>query len=171
VKEICMAVRRALEDSDEAALERVREHMETCASCRAHAALLETLTTLRPPEADDGRVRAILRSLPVARWQRRRLVTWLPAAAGLLLVVAGMMLLGGVPAGGAVAALPSAIGALGGLLGRAVVGTLTVLRGSGDAVRAVVSAGGVWVVVWLLLAALGGGWGVMALARGRRREE
>lgn len=164
----CIEVRRALEDGQTSPEQAV--HVQGCAGCRLHAALLAALAAAAPREVDEGAVRAILAARPVARWQRRRVATWLPVAAGLLLVGVGLALLGGVPGSGAMALVPGAFGALAGLAGSAVADTLAVVRGSGEAVRALAGAGGVWVVVWLLVAALGGGWGVLALARRRAGE-
>lgn len=168
MNEACIDVRRALEDGESSP--ELAVHVQSCASCRAHSALLTSLAAAAPKEADEGAVQAILAARPVARWQRRRLSSWLPVAAGLALVAVGLALLGGVPASGAMALFPGALGGLATLAGSAVADTLAVVRGSAEAVRAMVGAGGVWVVVWLLVAALGGGWGVLALARRRAGE-
>ncbi len=159
----CIEVRRALEDGETSPEQAV--HVQGCADCRLHAALLAWLAAAAPGEADEGAVQAILAARPVARWQRRRVATWLPVAVGLALVGLGLALLGGVPGRGAMALVPGAVGALASLAGSAVADWLAVMRGSAEAMRALAGAGGVWVVVWLLVAALAGGWGVLALAR------
>lgn len=164
----CNEVRRALEEG--VSLPGLEVHVAGCATCRAHAALLTTLAAAAPRQVDETTVAAILAARPVARWQRRRLTTWLPLAAGLALMVAGLALLGGVPGSGALALLPGALGGLVSLAAAAVADAWVVVRGGGEAMRALVGVGGGWVVVWLVVLALGGGWGVVALARRRVRE-
>lgn len=165
MNETCLEVRRALEEGE--ASPELARHVRACAGCAAHAALLALLLAAAPGEADEGVVHAILAARPVAPWQRRRWATWLPLAAGLALVALGVALLGGVPGSGAIALVPGALGTLITLAGSAVADTLAMVRGGSEAMRVLLGAGGVWVVVWLLVAALGGGWGVLALARRR----
>ncbi len=161
----CIEARRALEDGESSG--NVAVHVSSCDGCRAHAALLATLAAAAPSQPDEKVVRAILAARPVARWQRRQLRSWLPLAAGLALFGLGLALLRGVPGSGAVAFLPGALGSMVTLAASAVADTVAVARGSAEAVRALAGAGGVWALVWLLLAAVGGGWGVLALARRR----
>lgn len=165
MKTTCIEVRRALEDGESS--DQVPVHVENCNGCRAHAALLAALAAAAPGEADAAAVQAIMAARPVARWQRRQLRSWLPLAAGLALVGLGLVLLGGVPGSGAVAFLPGALGSVVALAFSAVADAIAVARGSAEALRALVQAGGGWAMVWLLLVALGGVWGVMALARRR----
>lgn len=168
MNETCIGLRRALEDGESPPALAV--HVQACAGCREHAALLASLADAAPGGTDEVAVQAILAARPVARWQRRQLRSWLPLAAGLGLVAVGLVLLGGVPGSGAVALLPGALGAVATLAGSVVADTIAVARGSAEAVRALLGAGGVWAVIWLLAAALGGGWGVLALARRRAGE-
>ena len=162
----CDMIRAAIEDGE--VIDGMRAHLEACSGCRQHASLMTVLEELEPGEADPAEVEAIMAALPVAGWQRKLAVRWMPAVAGLFLMVLGFLAMGGLPAGGTVATLP------GGLTGW-IIGTgldaLTAARESSDAVRLVLAAGGVWLGLWMLLAAVGGGWSVLALARrssGRR---
>jgi hypothetical protein len=159
----CRAVREALEAGSSGQAP-VSEHLSSCEACRRHAALLASLDTLEPHAADSGRVEEVLASLPLAPWQRRRLSTWLPLAAGLVLTGSGLALVGGVPAPSAVAALPQVTGNLAAWFASWVMDALAAVRGGSGAVRAVVAAEGGRVIVWLLLAAAGGGWAARALA-------
>jgi len=110
-----------------------------------------------------------MKALPPAPWQRWRLVAWLPFAAGLAFVGAGLLMLGGVPAAGTVAQLPAAAGGVLGWIAASARDALTAAHGGSDAARVLLTTGGVWFVVWLALAALGGSWAMVALAgRGRR---
>jgi hypothetical protein len=127
--------------------------------------LLAELVSLEPCEADEARCEEILRALPVAPWQVRRVLTWVPLVAGLGLAGAGLVLLGGPPAPGAVATLPSAMGGMAGWAGSWVLDTLSVARGGSDAARALVAAGGAWLLAWLTLTMLGGSWALAALVR------
>jgi len=161
----CLETRRTLDEYGVVTGE-ARAHLESCPRCRAHAALLCVLDRVPSREADAQAVARIMTALPPAPWQRRRVATWLPLAAGVGLVASGFALLGGMPAQGAVAQLPGVAG--GGLawLGSAVLDAVAAARGSSDAVRLALAAEGLWVVVWAALTALGGGWAVRALARG-----
>lgn len=168
MNETCIRVRRALEDGESSP--DLAVHVQACAGCREHAALLASLADVAPGETDEVAVQAILAARPVTRWQRQRVRSWLPLAAGLATVAVGLVLLGGVPGIGAVALLPGALGAVATLASSVVADTIAVARGSAEAVRVLLGAGGVWAVIWLLAAALGGGWGVLALARRRAGE-
>ena len=161
----CDAVRRFLEGHGEGAGVDVHAHLEGCAACSAHARLLEVLTSLPPREADEAEVARIMAALPRARWQLRRVTTWLPAAVGALLAAVGFVLLGGVPAGSSVATLPSLGGGLTAWGFSWILDLLTAVRSGTDAVRVLLAAGGLWLGVTLVLAGLGGGWLVYALAR------
>ncbi len=156
----CDMIRAAIEDGE--VIDGMRAHLEECAGCREHASLLAVLADLEPGEADPTEVDAIMAALPVARWQRTLAVRWLPAVAGLFLMIVGFLAMGGLPAGGTVATLP---GGLTGWITATGLDALTAARESSDAVRLVLAAGGVWLGLWMLLAAVGGGWSVLALAR------
>ncbi|MEW6337016.1 MAG: hypothetical protein ACOY3Y_02720 [Acidobacteriota bacterium] len=159
----CRAVREALEIG-RGGQASVAEHLSSCEACRRHAALLASFDTLEPRAADPERVEEVLAALPVAPWQRRRLSTWLPTAAGLGLAGAGLALVGGVPAPSAVAALPQVTGNLVAWIASWTLDVLAAVRGGSEAVRTVVAAEGGRVVLWLLLAAAGSGWAARALA-------
>lgn len=147
----------------------IRAHLDECPACRAHASLLAILAELEPGEADTETVRDVMRALPPAPWQKRRVAAWLPFAAGLALMAAGLAMLGGVPAGGFVAQLPAAAGGVLAWIAASARDTLVAARGGADAARTVAAAGGIWFVVWVAVAALGGSWAMVALsARGRR---
>lgn len=164
----CSTARHAIEaDAAELSAE-IQTHLSECAECRTHAAVVCSLASLSPAPADDGAVAQIIAALPPARWQYRRVATWLPLAAALALVAVGLLLLGGVPAGSFVAAIPSAASGVLGWIGTWALDTMVVARGSADAVRAAVSVAGAWLVIWLMVVALGGGWVASALARRRR---
>lgn len=170
MNEVCAVVRRSLESGGLTERSEIQAHLGECSACRAHAALVALLTELEPSEADAVTVRRVMAALPPAPWQRRRLAAWLPLAAGLAFVVAGLLLLGGVPASGTVAQLPAAAGGVLGWIGSSALDTLVAARGGSDAARVLVAAGGLWLVVWLALAALGGSWAMVSLvARPRRR--
>ena len=146
----------------------VRTHLEACASCRAHVALLDVLGRLAPGEASEETVRRIVAALPPAPWQRRRLAAFLPLAAGLALAVLGLVLSGGIPAPGAMSSLPAAAGGVLGWIVSSALDALAAARGGTDAVRMTMTAGGFWLLLWLAAAALGGSWAVVALV-GRSR--
>jgi hypothetical protein len=161
VKSECMAVRRQLEEGgggDAGA------HLEVCPACLAHAELLRVLESVEVREDPDA-VQAILAALPPAPWRQRAAGLWLPLVAGFALMVTGLVLLGGMPAGTAVAALPAALGAW---MAAMLMDTVAVAESSSGAARFLLAAGGGTVIVSMLLALLGGGWGVWALARARR---
>jgi len=167
VNEICLAVRQSLE-TGAAEDRKVRAHLVGCASCRAHAALLEVLGSLAPGDASDETVTRIVTALPPAPWQRRRLAGWLPLAAGLALAVVGLVLSGGIPAPGVMSSLPAAAGGVLGWIVSSVLDTLAAARGGTDAARAMVTTGGFSLLLWLAAAAVGGSWAVVALV-GRNR--
>jgi len=107
-------------------------------------------------------------ALPAAPWQRRSLRAWLPFAAGLALVVSGLVLMGGVPAQSEVASLPGAAGGFLARLASLTLDTLAAARVSADLAQVLAATSGAWLFVWLALAAVGGSWAVVAIA-GRRR--
>ncbi len=164
----CAEVRRTLEDETGGVTGQASAHLAACASCRAHARLLGLLDQAAPHPAADADVKRIMAALPPAPWQRRTAGAWLPLVAGLALVVGGLLLLGGVPAGSEVASLP---GVASGFLARvASVGldAVAAARGGADLARVLAAASGVWLFVWLALAAVGGSWAVVAVAVRRR---
>jgi hypothetical protein len=165
----CQAVREALEEG-RSLPGWVSDHLDGCASCRHHGVLLSALAHLEPaPEASDDRVDEIMSALPRAPWQQPRLVSWLPAAAGLALVALGLALLGGVPAAGAMAALPHLASSLTAWLASSCLDALAAVRGGATATHLLLATEGLW-LLWVLLAAVaGGGAAVRALARRRRR--
>lgn len=167
MNEICLTVRQSLE-TGAAEDRKVRAHLVGCASCRAHAALLEVLGSLAPGDASDETVTRIVTALPPAPWQRRRLAAWLPLAAGLALAVVGLVLSGGIPAPGVMSSLPAAAGGVLGWIVSSVLDTLAAARGGTDAARAMVTTGGFSLLLWLAAAAVGGSWAVVALV-GRSR--
>jgi len=169
VNEACAVVRRSLESDGPGERTGVQGHLDGCPECRAHASLLDVLSQVEPGEADPETVRSVMAALPPAPWQRRRLSAWLPLAAGLALAACGLLLLGGVPASGVVAQLPAAAGGVLGWIASSALDALVAARGGSDAARALVAAGGLWVLVWLVLAAVGGSWAVMSLVARPRR--
>jgi hypothetical protein len=168
VNRSCLAFRNRLETGATAEDRDVAAHLAECASCRAHAVLLQVLGGLKPGEASEESVTRIMAALPVAPWQRRHLTAWLPLAAGVALAALGLVLSGGLPASGVMSSLPAAAGALLGWIVSSILDTLAAARGGTDAARAIVTAGGFWLLLWLGAAALGGGWAVVRLA-GRTR--
>ena len=162
----CQAVRRALEDGAGLA-GGARLHLDRCPSCSAHAAVLVTLDRLRIGEADSETVTRVMTALPPAPWRHRRLAAWLPVAAGLGLFGVGLGLLGGVPAPGAVSALPGALGGLATWLASSLLDAVAAARGGAEAVDALLAVEGLSLVLWLLLTAAGGGFAVRALVRRR----
>jgi hypothetical protein len=169
VNEACAVTRRSLESGGLAERTGVLTHLRECPECRAHAALLAVFAQVEPGQADPVTVRKIMAALPPAPWQRRRLAAWLPLAAGLAFVACGLLLLGGIPASGTVAQLPAAAGGLLGWIASSALDALVAARGGSDAARALVAAGGMWILVWLIVAALGGSWAVMSLVARPRR--
>jgi len=147
-------VRQSLETGAGADRE-VRTHLEACASCRAHVALLDVLGRLAPGEASEETVRRIVAALPPAPWQRRRLAAFLPLAAGLALAVLGLVLSGGIPAPGVMSSLPAAAGGVLGWIVSSALDALVAARGGTDAVRMTVTAGGFWLLLWLAISLAG----------------
>jgi hypothetical protein len=161
----CIAVLRALEDGT--ASGEVAAHLDACPVCRRHRALLGVLADLPPGEVGEEAVASLLQSLPHARWQLRRLSTWLPALVAFGLMGGGLTLLGGVPGAGAVPSAGHIAGAAASWAAAWAADVATVLRGSAGAVSALIAAGGVWLLAWLGLTGIGGGWLVYALVRQR----
>lgn len=166
MNENCRAVRQSLEAGAED--REVRAHLEGCASCRAHAALLNVLGRLTPGEASVETVSRIVAALPSAPWQRRRLVAWLPLAAGLALAAVGLALSGGIPAPDVMSSLPGVAGGVIGWILSSALDALAAARGGTDAARAMVATGGFSLLLWLVAAAVGSSWAVVALL-GRSR--
>jgi hypothetical protein len=162
----CQAVRSALEDG-EGLDGGARLHLKNCPSCGAHAVVLATLDRLRVGEADSETVKRVMAALPPAPWRHRRLAAWLPIAAGLALFGIGFGLLGGVPAPGAVSALPGALGGLAAWLASSLLDAVAAARGGAEAVRALLAVEGLSLVLWLLLTAAGSSFAVRALVRRR----
>jgi hypothetical protein len=160
-------VRQSLE-TGAAGDRKVRAHLEGCASCRAHAAVLDVLGRLAPGEASEETVNRIVAALPPAPWQRRRLAAWLPLAAGLAMAVVGLVLSGGLPAPDVMSSLPAAAGGVLGWILSSALDALAAARGGTDAARAMVATGGFSLLLWLAAAAVGGSWAVVALL-GRSR--
>lgn len=158
----CAAVRQSLE-TGAAEDRRVRAHLDGCASCRAHAALLELLGCLAPGEASEETVSRIVAALPPSPWLRRRLASWLPLVAGFALAVLGLVLSGGIPAPGVISSLPAAAGGVLGWIVSSAIDALAAARGGTDAARMVATAGGFWLLLWLAVAAVGGSWAAVAL--------
>ena len=163
----CEIVRRALEGEGEQA--EIGAHIKSCNVCRAHADVLQLLAELEPGAPDPEAVREIMTALPSAPWQRRRLTTWLPLAAGLGLVVAGLGLLGGMPAAGAVALVPGAASSVFAYLAAWFLDALTAVRGTSHALEIAVVVQGAGLLLWLAVVAVSSGWATIALARGPRR--
>jgi hypothetical protein len=162
----CQAVRRALEDGN-GVDGGARLHLDGCPSCRAHAAVLVTLDRLRVGEADSETVQRVMAALPPAPWRHRRPAAWLPVAAGLALFGVGLGLLGGVPAPGAVSALPGALSGLAGWLASSLLDAVAAARGGAEAVHALLAVEGLSLVLWLIMTAAGSGLAVRALVRRR----
>lgn len=170
MNEQCAAVRRRLETEGSVPHVDLQAHLEACTHCRAHAALLAVLGRLEPGQASEETVHRIVAALPPAPWQRRRVAAWLPLAAGLALVVAGLAISGGIPAPATLSSLPAAFGGVLGWIGASALDALAAARGSTDATQALVAAGGFWLLLWLVVAALGGGWAVVSLVNRSRVE-
>ncbi len=169
MNEVCAEVRGILESGEAPGDDRARAHLDRCPACRAHAALLAAFAQVEPGEADEVTVRRMMAALPPAPWQRKRAAAWVSLAAGVALVAAGWLSIGGVPAAATVAQLPAAAQNVVAWIAASAADALAAARGGSDAARVVAAAGGVWFVVWVALAALGGGWAMVALAaRGRR---
>lgn len=160
----CRTLRLTLDENRELRLEE-KAHLASCASCQEHAWLLSELKALEPSQADEARCQEIMEALPVARWQLRRVSTWVPLIAGVGLAGAGLALLGGPPAPSAVATLPSAASGVVPWVGSWVLDMLSAAQGGSDAARALMAAGGAWLLAWLTFTALGGTWALKALVR------
>jgi hypothetical protein len=166
VSEQCRAVLLAIEDGDRDD-PAVLAHIAHCARCSRHATLLGMLARLPSAETDEMMVAAVMRALPHARWQLRRVTAWVPAALGLLFVAVGLVLAGGLPGGGALSALVPLPGRIASWLSGAVLDVWAALGGGAHAVTALAGEPGLWLLVAVGLAALGGGWLVLASARHR----
>jgi hypothetical protein len=163
----CNEVRQVLDEGPEGLSPDLRAHVETCAACRRHAALLATLSHAEPSESDAELVQRIVNERPTAAWQLRRWSTWLPIAAGVGLIAAGVGMIGGVPAPRAVSELPAVGHGFAALLSAWWLDSLAAVRGGTDAARTLVAAGGATLILWLAFTAVGSGWFVRALVRGR----
>jgi hypothetical protein len=166
----CAAVRRSMETEGSVPHGDLQTHLASCAPCRAHAALLAVLGRLEPGEAGEETVHRIVAALPPAPWQRRRLAAWLPLAAGLALVAAGLVLSGGIPAPTTMSSLSGAVGGVLGWIGTSALDALAAVRGSTDAAQVLAAAGGFWLLLWLAMAAFGGSWAVVSLVKRSRGE-
>jgi hypothetical protein len=167
VSETCTDVRERLEAGAAAEDREVAAHLAGCPACRAHASLLRVLAAVEPREADEATVARIVAALPPAPWVLRRAAAWLPMAAGLALAVLGLAVAGGVPAPSVASSVPGAIGGIGAWLVSALLDAVAAARAGSDAARAAATAGGLGMLLWLFVVALGGGWAVVSLA-GRR---
>ncbi|NWG00329.1 MAG: hypothetical protein HXY19_05250 [Thermoanaerobaculaceae bacterium] len=163
----CPEVRHLLEGMAGEVTGEVAAHLAVCPACRLHAGLLRVLASCEPLPADREAVERILTVLPVAPWQRRRLATWLPLLAGVALTGAGVALLGGVPAASTLAALLAGVGDVAASDMTRAWDALLAVRSSSVALRALVAGGGVWLVIWLVLAAAGSTVAAWRLARRR----
>jgi len=76
-------------------------------------------------------------------------------------------MIGGVPAPRAVSELPAVGHGFAGLLSAWWLDSLAAVRGGTDAARTLVAAGGATLILWLAFTAVGSGWFVRALVRGR----
>jgi len=169
VNEACAVARRSLESGGLAERSGIQAHLDECPGCRAHAALLALFAKVEPGESDPVTVQKVMEALPPAPWQRRRLAAWLPLAAGLAFVIGGLILLGGVPGSGTAAQLPAVAGGVLGWIASSALDALVAARGGSDAARALLAAGGLWLLVWLVVAALGGSWAMISLVARPRR--
>ncbi len=165
----CREVRQLLEETADKVSGEAAAHLAVCPTCRLHAGLLAVLASCEPPPPDRESVARVVANLPLAPWQKRRVATWLPLLAGVAMTGVGAALLGGVPAAATLAALLEGAGAVvASDLGKAW-DALGAVQGSAVALRSVVAAGGVWLVLWLVLAAAGSGMAAWRLARRRGR--
>jgi len=162
----CKGVQEALEEGGGQVTPDVTAHLAACAACRAHARLLAVLARVEPA-TDEEAAAQLLESLPLARWQLRRAVTWAPLVAGLGLVGAGLALVGGVPASGSWSAMAGGAGEALAWSLRSAVDALAAARVSSLALRALLAAGGVGIVLWLVLAGAGSWLAALTLARRR----
>lgn len=161
----CVEVRQAVESAAADVKDEIARHAATCPSCRAHQRVVQLLASLEPGDTDTEAVSRIVTSLPLTRWQLRRVATWVPLAAGIGLTWSGFTLLGGVPAGGSISALLNGAGSTVGWSLLSGVDALVAARGSSEALQALVAAGGTWLVLWLVLTGVGSGWLAHALSR------
>ncbi len=94
-----------------------RRHVEACSECaavaRAEADLAKLFHQALPPR-DELLTERILQEVGSRRWSRR-IARLLPLAASLFLVLGAVILLGGLPGGGLLAAVPGT--SFGGALG------------------------------------------------------
>jgi hypothetical protein len=162
VNKDCEAVRRALEDETGPLRPDMAAHLAECRSCAAQAGLLALLEGIHPGDGDEEAARRILVDLPIAGWQLRRPVAWLPLAAGGVLTAGGLVLVGGVPGGATLATLPAGVYSL---AATSALDVVTAVRGSADAVRSLVTAAGYSALLWLGLSALAGSVAVHAILR------
>ncbi|HPC84257.1 MAG TPA: hypothetical protein P5234_12825 [Thermoanaerobaculaceae bacterium] len=167
----CREVQRSLEELGGALPPDVEAHLGACAACRAHAALLGQLEVLAPAPADEARVLEIMAALPPAPWARRRAWAWMPAAAAVALVAAGLGLVGALPAPSVMGSLPEAAGGLLGWMGSYALDALAAADSGSGAVQAVAAAGGVGLLAGMLVTLLGGGWAMLSLVRRGRSEQ
>jgi hypothetical protein len=155
-------VRQALEDEAGCRSPEVAAHLAECSSCAEHAGLVLLLDGLAAGDAGEAAAREVMLDLPIPAWQIRRAATWMPLAAGGAMVGGGLLLLGGVPAGGSLVVLPASVYSW---VASAALDAAVAARGSADAVRALLTAGGSAALLWLAMSALGGSFAVRALLR------
>jgi anti-sigma factor RsiW len=161
----CQAVRRQLEDAGTGLPAEVRAHLESCPACARHAALLAILDGAAAGPVDEAEALRVVRGLPRAAWQLRRLATWMPLLAGAALLVTGLVLLPLRPVGGTISGFPALAGGVFAWVISLLHDLLIAVRESRVAVQVVLAAAGTWVMIWLGLTALGGGLLVHALLR------
>lgn len=165
MSELCIEVQRSLEERGGQLEPRTEAHLSSCPTCRAHALLLGQLEALAPAPADEARVLEIMAALPPAPWQRRRAWAWMPAAAAVAAVAAGLGLVGALPAPSVMSALPEAAAGLLGWMGDHVADTLVAARSGSGALQTVAAAGGIGLLLGSLVALIGGGWAAFSLVR------
>ncbi len=158
----CQAVRRALEEETGCTSAEVVAHLQECRSCAKHAGLVELLGGLAAGDAGEAAAREMLLDLPIASWQVRRPAAWIPLAAGGAMTAGGLLLLGGLPAGGSLVSLPASAYSW---VASAVLDAAVAARGSVDAARVVLTAGGSAALLSLAMSALAGSFAVRALLR------
>jgi hypothetical protein len=158
----CLAVRRALEDEAGRRSPETLAHLAECRACADHAGLVTLLEDLAPGDADQAAAFRVLVELPFTPRQLLRPATWLPAAAGGAMFAGGLLLLGGVPAGRTLLSIPEAVSSW---MASSALDALVAARSSADAIRALLTAAGSSMVLWLAMSALGGSVGVRALLR------
>lgn len=161
----CREVRAWLEEGRDLRGAEGAGHLAGCAECRAHAALVESLSGLAVAGSEPAAVNEIMVELPAAGWRIRRWRSWIPSMAGGGCIAAGLAVAGGVPAAQAPVGIVTAVASS---AAARVLDLAAVLRGGGDATRILLAAGGAWFVIWLSLTALGGGLAMRALARRSR---